>query len=228
MIQQRPMLDSRQQALVNQDIEHVVEMVRTNVSDAQKLLADAVNSNDPSVKAEAEVQRGNANLLLAGIPSVPGSTTRPSLNGDRSKEDLWKSAEDSFNQVTHPPLNANAEAVRNARFGLAAVAENRKEWDKARQAYQQIIDDPATPTLFRDQARAQQDALAQIQKPLLTGGMRVVGPLPDWASLPGFGQPSSTPATTPAFAPTTMPAGAPTTLPASIQPASTQPTSTQP
>src|SRR5205085_12362967 len=82
MIQQRPMLDPR---LINNDIERVVEMVRTNVSDAQKLLADALNSNDPSLKAQAEVQRGDGNMLLAAIPPLPGSTTRPTLNGERSK-----------------------------------------------------------------------------------------------------------------------------------------------
>ena len=219
MIQQRPMLDARQREFVSNQIERVAEKMRANASDAQKLLSDAVNSNDPAVKADAEVQRGDANLLLAGIPSLPGSTTRPSLNGERSKDDLLKSAEDSYNQVLSPPLNANAEAVRNARFGLATIAENRKDWDKAKQLYQQIIDDASTPPLFKTQARGHQDELAEIQKPLLAGTQRPIGQLPDWGSFPAFSQPTSMPSTMPAMS---------SSLPASTQPAATQPASSQP
>jgi hypothetical protein len=143
-----------------------------HVADAQKAIQVALQANDPSVKADAEVVSGDLDLLRASIPPLPGSDTRPSLNGygDRGREDLLRSAEDAYNRVTSAPLDANKEAVRNARFGVAAIAEDRAQWDKAKDYYQQIISDPSTPSLFKDMARERQDNLTTLQKPILAAG----------------------------------------------------------
>jgi hypothetical protein len=143
-----------------------------HVADAQKAIQVALQANDPSVKADAEVVSGDLDLLRASIPPLPGSDTRPSLNGygDCGREDLLRSAEDAYNRVTSAPLDANKEAVRNARFGVAAIAEDRAQWDKAKDYYQQIISDPSTPSLFKDMARERQDNLTTLQKPILAAG----------------------------------------------------------
>jgi hypothetical protein len=66
--------------------------------------------------------------------------------------------------------SAPVPAVVSARFGLAAVAENRGEWDKAREHYQKVVDDGAVPQPFKDQAAARVKALEKISKPVLLGG----------------------------------------------------------
>ena len=185
------------------------------VTAAQGAIHIALQANDPSVKADAEVASGDLDFLRASIPPLPGSETRPSLNGygDRGREDLLKSADEAYSRVLSAPLNSNKDALRNARFGLAAIAEDREQWDKAKDFYQQIISDPSTSSTFKDMALERQGNLAMLQKPILmaTPTTNTLGP--DLMSLLAT-QPSVT------IPPTTLP---PTTLPSATQPSATQP-----
>jgi hypothetical protein len=140
-----------------------------HINDAQKAIQVALQANDSSVKADAEVVSGDLDYLRAAIPPLPGSDTRPSLNnyGDRGREDLLRSAEDAYTRVISAPLNANKEALRNARFGLAAIAEDRSQWDKAKDFYEQIINDSSTPSIFKETAREREGNLTTLQKPIL-------------------------------------------------------------
>jgi hypothetical protein len=168
--------------------ENAVGQIRNVVSESQKAINEAAKATNPSIKADAEVLRGDSNMLLATIPPLPGADTQPSLGGDKSHEDLLRTAEDSYNQVQRAPLNSNAQALRNARFGLAAIAEDRQKWDEAGRFYQQIIDDSGTPPIFKDFARDRQDNLKTLAKPMLMGTRsaepRLGGSLgPDFMSL---------------------------------------------
>jgi len=90
--------------------------------------------------------------------------------------------------------------VTSARLGLAAVAEQRKQWDVARDHYQRVVDDPAAPKPLKDLAAGALSRLQNIQKtPLLAQP----------ASLPSTTGPATTQsATAPASAPATNPADA--------------------
>ena len=160
--------------------EGMVGQIRNVIGESQKAINEATKSNDPAVKADAEVLRGDSNMLLAAIPALPGADTRPSLGGDKSHEDLLRTAEDSYNQVQRAPLNSNAQALRNARFSLAAIAEDRQKWDEARGFYKQIIDDSNTPAIFHDYARDRQDKLKELSKPMIAANRntepRTLGP----------------------------------------------------
>jgi hypothetical protein len=190
---------------------------------AVKRISDSINraleSDDPKVKAEAEVIRGDLNYLLASLPPLPGSETRPSLNGDLSPDELRKNARDAYLKVLGAPLNQEHASVRNARFGLASIAEDMSEWDQAKKYYQQNIDDPAVAAPFKELARDRLDRLPTLQKPILLGRPPVTtmplipeGPFGPFLPQTSTSQPANT---EPSTMPSTMPS--PATQPATTQ-----------
>jgi hypothetical protein len=96
-----------------------------------------------------------------------------------------------------------------ARFGLAAVAENRKEWDNASKLYQQILDDPRADSSLKMLAARRKDDLAQIQQPIWIG---VPATMPAVAVEPTTAAPQATPAPTTQESPQQS-AAMPTTAP---------------
>ena len=189
----------------------------TVVKQANEQITAALESGDPNVKADAQVVRGDLDMALAMIPALPGSATRPSLNGSKSHDDLIRTAEQAYSEVLKSPLNQNETAVRNARFGLGAIAEDQQQWDKARQDYQAIIDNPNTPGPFKELAHQRLDALATLEKPLMLGSRT---PTTEPTGEGATSQPTTESSTTnPAMTvPTTLPATVPgltTTRPAS-------------
>ena len=124
-------------------------------------------TDDPKLRATALLIRGDLNWQMANAPALP--TTRPESNNSRSSDDYLSSAESAYNEVVRPPQDANRAAVVSARFGLAAISENRHEWDKASKAYQQIIDDPTAGKEFTEMAKMRQDSLRLLEKPVVLG-----------------------------------------------------------
>lgn len=125
-------------------------------------------TDDPRLLAEARLARGDLNWKLANFPDLPGAATQPSLQFSRSRKDLLKVAEESYHDVIGNPA-APTESVRTARFGLAAVFENRREWDKAREQYQTLVNDPATPQPFKNQAVERLNEMDKLRRPVLVG-----------------------------------------------------------
>jgi hypothetical protein len=176
-------------------------------ADGLKEVDDAIaNAGDanPLLVAAALLCRGDLNFELANIPPIPGASTRPSLQPDQSEPDLLNAAADAYSQVLQNYPN-DLPSVTQARFGLAAVAEDRalidpSNWDKATSYFQAILDSDA-PELFKDQAKAQLALLPNLQKPLTLDLM------------PELESPSTMPSTEPTIlgpaAPTTIPTTAP-------------------
>lgn len=186
------------------------------VKDANDQITAALESGDPNVKADAYVIRGDLNMALAMIPALPGSATQPGLNGRKGHDELIRGAEEAYTEVLKGPLNQNESAVRNARFGLGAIAEDEHMWDKARQCYQIIIDTPSVGAPFKDLARQRLDAVATLEKPLMLGSRVPASEIPGEGatSQPSTESSATNPATTePTTLPTTVP-GLSTTRPA--------------
>ncbi|HZL36370.1 MAG TPA: hypothetical protein VFC78_13710 [Tepidisphaeraceae bacterium] len=127
-------------------------------------------TKDPQMQAEALVARGDVNWLLANYPPLPGSATNEALRVDRSTEDLLAAAESAYTKVLHLGKNTDLLATLNARFNLACIAENRRQWDKAREQYQQVLDSSATPAEFKKLAQSRLEALKELQKPVYLAG----------------------------------------------------------
>ncbi|HWE03756.1 MAG TPA: hypothetical protein VG326_15235 [Tepidisphaeraceae bacterium] len=184
-------------------------------------------TDDAKIRAMALLTRGDLNWQMAIAPALP--TTQPASKDPRSSDDYLSSAETAYNEVTRPPQDANHAAVVSARFGLAAIAENRHQWDKAGGFYQQIIDDSSAGSEFKEFAKSRQENLKLLEKPVLLGKPiereRFVKPPtptspeklgPTLPPLPATTQPNLTiPATTqpssnaPATGPNALPATAP-------------------
>ena len=140
---------------------------RSYVQDVNDALDVVVrNTDDATLLAEALVARGDLNWLIATYPELPEATTRPALQLSDNRQAPLNIAFESYSNV----LNAYADQdmpVLSARFGLAAIAENRGEWDAARTQYQAIADSDRFPDSFREEARSRIEQLDEVSQPIL-------------------------------------------------------------
>ena len=181
----------------------VADQIAKGVDQAVQQVLDL--SDDARLVAEARLVQGDLNWELASLPEPPGATTRPQLALQQSDEQLLQKAADSYQAIVSDP-KAPKESQISARLGLAAVAENRRQWDQAKEQYQKIVDDAAAPKPLKDLAGVSLSRLELIRR------------------APLIGQPASAPAidTQPATTQSTQPAAtstAPTTAPGTPQPA---------
>lgn len=166
------------------------------------------NARDARDKSTAYLERGQLNWTLATLPQPPGADTQPALKAgdhDRLLESARSAYQDALQNAANDPLD-----VFTARMGLAAIAEDKHQWDEARQQYQALADATALPASFRQLARDRLANLSRYEKPAL-----IAPPEPTSATTqPSASTEPSISGTQPAAAaPTTAPA-APTTLPA--------------
>ena len=196
----------------------VRQRVYTSATDAVQMVLDA--ADDPRLLAEARLARGDLNWKLANFPDIPGAATQPALQFPRSRQDLLNTAAESYLNVVEDPA-APPESQRTARLGLAAVYENRREWDKARAEYQKIVNDTSVPKPFKDLAADRLNDLDKVQRPPLIGApataentLPTTGATPASATAPAAKTtaPASKPAATqaPAPQPSALPVEAPT------------------
>jgi hypothetical protein len=177
-------------------------------------LDSIINDADQSkLVGPALVTRGDLYWTLANLPEAPGATTQPSLRLASSPQEYLKRAEDAYNKALSLPYDVIM--TTSARFGLAAIAENRGEWDAAAKNYDAISNDPkvlASSKILADFRRRQLDDL---RLPLFTSPATEPATEPSTQSalqLPlrplGPMIPTTAPAepSAPAVAPTTAPA----------------------
>ena len=150
-------IPSTQLVTISQNVAKGVETAAQQVLDS---------TDDPRLMAEARLVRGDLNWHLANLPEAPGATTRPDLALPKTDDQLLQAAAESYQAVLETP-SAPRESLITARLSLAAVAENRRQWDQARQHYQNVVDDSAAPKPLRDVAVEALNRLQTIQKPPL-------------------------------------------------------------
>jgi tetratricopeptide (TPR) repeat protein len=121
----------------------------------------------PAMKAQALLDKGDFNFEMANFPELPGATTQASLRPAESQDSLLSGAADAYGQVIQNYPDQKF-AVVAARFGLAAVNENRGAWDDAKTQYQAILDSDAEQA-FKDVAKQRLDLLPQLSQPVTIG-----------------------------------------------------------
>lgn len=180
----------------------VLARIRLQLTEeARNGLSLALSQTDnPQIMAAALVSQGDLNWLVATLPPVPAATTRPSLNLEPEPTKALDLAEKSYQQVLSQYGEQRISAIA-ARFGLAAIAENHKDWTKARTYYDTIANDPDTPAALKTQASVRLTLLTRLQNPVL------------------LAKPSTQPATQAAIQPSTQMTTQPATQPATDQPA---------
>jgi tetratricopeptide (TPR) repeat protein len=168
---------------------------------------------DSQMKAEAYLARGNLNWSLANYPALPAAATQPALAMKKTSDEYLTAAQSAYSEVLIDPLSENHHALTGARLGLAAIAENRGDWDTANHYYQQVSDDPATDPTFKEYAQARAKTLDSLKHPvLLANGVQelpqpepMLGPVAPPSILNGLSPFTITPSAP--VSPATQPAG---------------------
>jgi len=148
-------------------------------------------SDDPAIRAEALVARGDLNWTLAHLGPIPGAATQPGL-AQPSPVELLQTSEEAYQRILkeYPAQNiAKAAAL----FGLAGIEEDRLNWDKATAHYNAIIGDNGIAQIFQTIARQRILIIPEIKTTAFLGSFSAT-------------QPASQPSTQEAAAPASLPA----------------------
>jgi hypothetical protein len=182
----------------------VAEQRQRIAQQVDQAFSTVINSTkDPKTLANAFLGQGDLNWMLANFPELPGAETLPSNLQIQNRDALLDQARSWYEKVLESGNSAAPSDVFYARLGLAAIAENQSQWDKAKSQYQSVVDAAEMPTSFKEYAR---DRLAQLPQ-LLTPALIVPRP----PVVPEATAPASAPATT--SRPTTAPAATTTSQP---------------
>jgi hypothetical protein len=139
----------------------IVSQVRDSVT------AVLNNSDDPKFKAMALIARGDLYWQLANFPPLPGAATQPFLRPEESVDQYLAQAADSYQQVlSGDTYKQQHDAIVSARFGLAAIDQNRHDWASARNHLQLIAEDADAPAPLKDLANRQISTLPLLQTSL--------------------------------------------------------------
>ncbi len=190
---------------------------RKQWSDDTRTAIDSITGsvNDPKLLAEALLARGDLNWALAQMDEPAGAATQPALRLEVDQKTLLSEAESAYTDVVTQYGNQKQTVVA-AHFGLAAISENRGEWDKAKQTYEQIANDEAVAEAFRQQARFRLAQAGDWSRPVLITAATQPSPATGVPFLNAPTNPTTAPAAAPAL--TTQPAATTATAPATTQP----------
>ena len=197
-------------------LHHERQVLRQEADSAVNTLLDL--AKDSRTRANAYLGKGEVDWKLANLPALPGADTEPSLEVKPEERDrLLNDARTAYEEAIRE--SSDAYTVLEARLGLAAIAENLGQWDKARQQYELLANSAEMPPALKQYTAARIADLPQYEKPVL------IGPPPLPVEMPGastqaatqlFGQTSSQPTTEPTA--TTTPASQPASRAAQSRP----------
>ena len=199
----------RMAALPPDQILAQAKLVQTTVNGA---LNDVITkADDAGTKGRALVVRGDLNWYLANLPELPGAATQPTLRPEVPADEVLKQSAAAYTTVT-TLAGADKQSVAAARLGLAAIAENRGDWDGATQQLQAVAGE--TDVAVAVLAAAAKAQLAEMPTIRQAAYLAPEGGVPA-RPLPPTTVPTTVPATLPAgvMGPA-MPATRPTTKPA--------------
>jgi hypothetical protein len=153
----------KQLAVVELDPSQPAELAK-DINSRLDSVIGAVGDSSPDMAAEALLARGDLNWNMAGITS---STTQPSP-GQQTASDLLQDAQQAYEQVVNG-YPQQTLAVQTARFGLAAVDEDRQDWDGAKKQYQAIIDGTQAGDTMQQVAQQRMTTMETLAQPPVIG-----------------------------------------------------------
>lgn len=135
-------------------------------SDVDLAIAEVLkNSSEPAQLAQATLLRGDLNLhwaLLAAMGDPPEIAKQPTLAIAGKLNAYLDEAAKSYNDVVNQKASLPAQPVFAAKIGLAAVAENRRNFAEARSLYEAIQKESDDP-FVKEIAKAQLDKLVMLE-----------------------------------------------------------------
>lgn len=161
----------------------LVNLRRQVVESASSALTAVVGSDNPQLAAAAYLLRGDLNWTLANLPELPEAATQPSLKLEGSSQEYLGRADEAYQKVIRVYADQTL-SVSNARFGLAAIAENKRDWAAARTTYEAIKNDPKTIPSYKTLADLKIAALGVIESPVYIAPTSQPAPAPAPAAAP--------------------------------------------
>jgi hypothetical protein len=154
-------------------VEAVVARRNQPISESRNaidtILREAEGDEGMAMRAEALVAKGDLNWALANLEPLAAGATQPTLALPRTQTEYLKDAEDAYNDVVTGYPGQIVSWV-SAQMGLAAAAENRRDWAAARKAYQAIIDRKGdVPDDFTQLAARRMAMIPALEKPIFVG-----------------------------------------------------------
>jgi hypothetical protein len=134
----------------------------------ETILRDTDEQKDARLRAESLVARADLNWALANLPPLPGAATQPALQLSQTNAELLQLAEDAYQQVLKQYPDQTLAAT-SAMLGLAAIAENRGQWDVARAQYAAVLQKPEISQTYKAVAQFRLQVLPRLQEPVFTG-----------------------------------------------------------
>lgn len=165
-----------------------------------QILSSTSDSSDAPLRAEASVLRGDLLWEVANLPPLPGASTLPAAVAPPTTRESLDSAEAAYRETLVKYPNQSIPRVASL-LALAAIEENRGNWEKALEQYKIVEDDTTIPQLYRSVAKARQEVIPTIRNRTFLGKFSSTAP----ATAPSTAPAIETAASMPATAPTTNP-----------------------
>jgi hypothetical protein len=143
------------------------------VADAARRLRDIRdNASDKAVLAEATLAQGDLDWARANFPDLSAATTQPSTQPapkpEKDRAEYLSDAKTAYQQVVSQYPDQNIPVLA-AHFGLAAVAEDARNWDEARKEYEAVKNSLDVIDSYKRLADMKLKALDDIRQPVLIG-----------------------------------------------------------
>jgi hypothetical protein len=150
--------------------DQFIEFMQKSAEQANAAL-DRVASGTGNAKllAQAGVLRGDMNFIMANIPPMPVSTTstsRPAIDREMHLSLASSAYQDVVDKYTDQPI-----PVISARLGLAAIMENRGNFDEAKKNYESVLMYSEASPMFKRLAEAHIAQLPKLKLPLLAASI---------------------------------------------------------
>ena len=142
---------------------------RNEIIDATgRSIKAALASDNTQLVAEALVAQGDLYWTLSNLPAITGgaASTQPTkFHMESTTQEYLTKAQEAYEKVLKSHTNSGLPAI-TARFGLAAIAENRGDWAAATKFYDALSADPAIGPAFKTQAQFRLRQMDKVKRPL--------------------------------------------------------------
>lgn len=163
---QRSLFQLSQNAGIVSDPIQRANNQRQIVATIDQTINPLLSSDQRMIAAQAYLVRGDLHWTLANLPAA-APTTQPVAAELTPSQNLDK-AQEAYDKIIRVYGDLQ-DVATNARFGLAAIAENRREFDKAKTVYEAIKNDPNVIPSYKTLAEEHLKILPEIQKRLYIG-----------------------------------------------------------
>jgi hypothetical protein len=174
------------------------------IADARRRLRDIQdNASDKAVLAQTLLAQADLAWALGNFPQPSAASTQPTPKLEKERPELVADAKGDYQKVISQYPDQTMPVLA-AHFGLAAVAENARDFDEARKQYEAVKNDPNAIDTYKRLADLRLKALDDLRHPVL------IGQVPDTLELPTPPSTTTSPTSQSATATTTKPTAATT------------------